>query len=80
VGLFLFSSDSSVPAQITYQGRTYSGLVKVTTIEVQAHIGALHPTGKTIDGKTVFVSAGARPLVVALQLSGGDYDAYQLTG
>ena len=80
LGLFLFSTSTSAPAQITYRGRTYSSLVKVTTIEVQAHVGVLHPTGTTIDGKAVFVSAGARPQVVALRLSGGDFDAYQLAG
>lgn len=78
--LFAFSSATSAPAQITYQGRTYASMVKVNAIEVQAHVGALHATGTTIDGKAVFVSAGAQPQVVALELSAGEYDAYQLSG
>jgi hypothetical protein len=55
-------------------------MVKVDAIEVEAHVGPLHATGATIDGKPVFVTAGARPQVVALELSRGVYDAYQLSG
>jgi hypothetical protein len=79
VALYVYSTATSAPAQISYHGTTYGGMAKVDAIEIEAHDGALHATGTTIDGKPVFVTAGARPQVVALQLSPGVYDAYQPT-
>jgi hypothetical protein len=55
-------------------------MVKVSQIEARAHVGALHPVKVRIDGKAVYVSAGPRPQVVALVLSPGEFDAYQLSG
>ena len=78
--LFAFSTATSAPAQISFRGRTYANMVKVDAIEVRAHIGALHPTGVRLDGDAVFVTAGTHPQVVALELSRGEYDAYQLPG
>ena len=80
LALFSFSTSTSAPEQITYQGQSYGNMVKVSQIEVRAHVGVLHPVNVRIDGKAVYVSAGPRPQVVALVLSPGEFDAYQLGG
>jgi hypothetical protein len=80
VALLAFSSAASMPVQIVYHGRTYASMVEVSAIEVKAHIGVLRPTASVIDGKAVYVSPGTPPQVVALALSGGRFDAYQLGG
>lgn len=79
VALFAFSTATSAPVQISYRGATYGSMVRVNAIEVEAHVGTLHATGTKIDGKPVYVTAGTRPQVVALELSRGVYDAYQLS-
>jgi hypothetical protein len=80
VALFAFSTSTSAPAQISYGGHVYGTMVAVDEIEVAAHVGTLKAVHASIDGKPVFVSPGAPPHVVALQLSPGHYDAYQLSG
>jgi hypothetical protein len=80
VALFVFSSSNSAPEQISFRGHTYGSMVKVTPIEVRAHVGTLRPAGTKIDGDAVFINSGTPPTVVALAVGGGDYDAYQLSG
>lgn len=80
IALFAYSTTTSAPVQISYEGHTYNDMVKVSAIEAAAHVGALHPVHKTMYGMAVYTSAGAVPQVVALALSPGEYDAYQLSG
>lgn len=78
VGFLLFSHNTSTPIQITYKGRIYGTMVPVNQIDVQAHVGTLHRVHLTIDGKAVWVGPGSPPQIVALELSPGQWDAYQL--
>jgi hypothetical protein len=77
-GFLLFSHSTSTPIQITYKGLVYGTMVPVNQIQVRAHVGSLRPVHLTIDGKAVWVGPGSPPHIVALELSPGQWDAYQL--
>jgi hypothetical protein len=78
VGFLIFSHSTSMPIQISYNGRIYGTMVPVNQIDVSAHVGSLRPVHRTIDGKAVWVGPGSPPQIVALELSPGQWDAYQL--
>lgn len=78
LALLMFASSTSTPKQINYQGRSYMGVVEVTEGEATANFGALHRRPDRLDGKRVFVSAGTPPKLVALRLTDGHFNAYQL--
>lgn len=76
--LYAFSTAFSAPKQISYRGRMYMGVVEVTPIEARANFGRLRPGGVSIGDNPLFVTAGSPPAVVAVRLSDGHFNAYQL--
>lgn len=77
-GLWAFSGGFSAPKQVSYGGRMYMGVVEVTAISAEANFGRLRRGGGAIEGRPVYVSPGSPPGVVALRLSDGHFNAYQL--
>ena len=76
--LFAFGSAYSAPKQIGYRGQMYMSAGEVTLMDIVAKVGRLHAGGERVENKPLFVSPGSPPRVIAVRLSDGHFNAYQI--